>query len=154
MHSLTRIRRSAMISVLALGLLAHGCSRIHYRDHADRETYALLEEATAATPWELPVDFSLEPVADSRLSVSGDPVDPLLPPPGPFLYSYQLPGATDELVEVTDVSTAEPVVPPGSPTDAPETDDETGGRTTSPRCWDCRRSRSRRATGTRLPGSV
>jgi len=125
MHALTRVRRPATISVLALGLLAHGCSRTHYRDDADRETYALLEEATAATPWEVPIDFSLEPVARSRLSVPEDPVDPLLPPPGPFLYSYQLPGATHELVEATDASTAEPAVPPGALTDAPAADDET-----------------------------
>jgi len=72
-------------------LLAAGCTRGHYRVRADRETYCILDEKTAATPWQPPPGFNIQPDPRSRFC---DPTcinDPLLPIPSPRLYAYRLP---------------------------------------------------------------
>jgi outer membrane protein TolC len=68
-----------------------GCSRRHYRRDADAETYCILEEKTAATPWALPPGFSIEPDARSRLFDPSEPDCPTLPLPQPQLHRYTLP---------------------------------------------------------------
>ncbi|MCH7686886.1 MAG: TolC family protein, partial [Planctomycetes bacterium] len=71
--------------------LVGGCTRSHYRRHADAESYTILAEKTELTPWDLPAGFSIQPHPESRLLHPSDLNDPLLPPAGPFLYAYQLP---------------------------------------------------------------
>ena len=72
-------------------LLSAGCTRTHYRLRADRETFAILGEKAACTPWRLPADFSVRPHPRSRFFDPTPVDDPLLPCPAPRLYAYQLP---------------------------------------------------------------
>ena len=68
-----------------------GCSRRHYREHADRDVYNLIAQNSLGTPWELPETFSIDPEPESRLHDPSDPDFPVLPHPGPNLYGYELP---------------------------------------------------------------
>ncbi|MBN1851615.1 MAG: hypothetical protein JW829_02795, partial [Pirellulales bacterium] len=58
---------------------------------ADTETYCIIHEKTAGTPWNPPPAYSIEPDARSRLYDPTSPDDPLLPIPAPRLYAYHLP---------------------------------------------------------------
>ncbi len=139
-HARPAVHRSATLSFAVLGLLAHGCSRDQYREHADRETYALLQHSTSGTPWELPADFSLEPAEDSRLFAPGDPVDPLLPAPGPFLYSYEMPEAIEGSAVAAHLrepqpageTPAAPAAGPSEPLEATDGESETLGLPVQP----------------------
>lgn len=74
----------------ALLVAVAGCTRTHYRLRADADTYAVLEQKTAATPWALSPRFSVWPRPDSRFYDPTPPDDPLLPIPAPQLYAYRL----------------------------------------------------------------
>ena len=100
-----RVRLVAVLPALVAGLPLTGCSRQAYREHADREAYAILEETTAATPWRLPAGFNIESAPHSRLFDPGDPVDPVLPSPGPALYEYRLPGFLRETARTPEPGT-------------------------------------------------
>ncbi|MEX0714570.1 MAG: TolC family protein [Pirellulales bacterium] len=76
--------------IALLLLTAAGCSRAHYRRDADAETYALLQQKIAQTPW-APPGFTIEHDPRSRLFLPTNPDWPRLPPPGPALYNYELP---------------------------------------------------------------
>lgn len=76
---------------LVLLVLLAGCSRTRYRIKADADSYALLQEKTAQSPWALPSDFDVVPRPDSRLFDPTQIDDPLLPNPSPQLYAYALP---------------------------------------------------------------
>jgi len=112
---------AALLTVLSFC----GCSRRHYRERADRETYAVLDERTTETPWTLPDGFTIEPDPRSRLVVPGDPDDPQLPTPGPHLYAYELPELT------ADASTADetPVAHSAATTTATSSSSDTGAET-------------------------
>jgi outer membrane protein TolC len=68
-----------------------GCSRTHYRLHADREAYSILQSKTTSRPWKLPWDYSIMPDPESRFYDPTPTDDPLLPVPAPQLYAYRLP---------------------------------------------------------------
>ena len=82
--------RYSLFLGLCLCTLA-GCTRRHYRQRADEDARAVLEEKTHQTPWSAPVDYSIYPQTDSRLYDSSLLEDPQLPTPSPSLYSFQLP---------------------------------------------------------------
>ena len=77
--------------VLAALILLAGCSRTRYRQKADVDTYALLDEKVAQSVWQLPSDFDVQPRPDSRLFDPSFIDDPRLPDPSPQLYAYRLP---------------------------------------------------------------
>jgi len=77
---------------LCVWIAVAGCTRTHYRLSADRQSYGVLSEKAACTPWEAPIDFSIEPDPRSRFCDPGLPDDPILPTPTPCLYAYELPG--------------------------------------------------------------
>ncbi len=78
--------------VCALAALAvTGCKRIRYIHRADKDTYGILAEKTAATPWRLPWNFNVLPDPRSRFHDPTPIEDPLLPIPSPNLYAYDLP---------------------------------------------------------------
>jgi hypothetical protein len=70
----------ATIPLLAAALLAVGCTRSHYRNSADRETYPIVAEREALGYGYGIGRLQLEPPAWSRLS---DPFDPDHPPKPP-----------------------------------------------------------------------
>ena len=72
-------------------LVVPGCTRNHYHQAADQDSYNVLHEKTSGRPWQLPPGYSVNAAANSRLFDPSDPDDPMLPHPGPQLYSYQLP---------------------------------------------------------------
>ena len=74
-------------TALLFCVIANGCSRRHYRTRADSDSYALLAEQAAGTPWEPPADFSVYPAPNSRLADPTSPDAPWLPPPGPVLFT-------------------------------------------------------------------
>ncbi|MCA9263546.1 MAG: TolC family protein [Planctomycetales bacterium] len=82
------LRLCAIPVCLLLGVL--GCSRSHYRIHADRQAYSVLDE-TRCAPWYLPPGFRVVPDPASRFYDRSDPDHPELPVPAPQLYSYCLP---------------------------------------------------------------
>lgn len=77
--------------LLCLAIAAVGCTRTHYRLAADRETYGVLAEKTAAAPWQVPPGFDVQPDPGSRFYDPSAADDPELPIPSPQLYAYQLP---------------------------------------------------------------
>ncbi len=81
-----------LASAAAFALLTSltSCSRQAYREHADDEVYALLDEKGAETPWDVGTRFTIDAHPNARFAVAGDPDDPLLPQPGPRLYGYGL----------------------------------------------------------------
>ncbi len=86
------MRRFCLIATaLLVCVIVSGCSRRHFRLRADRDSYALLAEQAAGTPWEPPADFSVYPAPASRLSDPTSPDAPWLPPPGPILVSGNAP---------------------------------------------------------------
>ena len=84
-----RPSRAATLAVTLQGvafLYIAGCSRQWYREDADEEAYAVLAETATGTPWQLPVDFAIDPDRRSRLYDPSDPDDPTLPAPGEILH--------------------------------------------------------------------
>ncbi len=91
----------SLIAVLAIS----GCSRRDYRQRADADAYRLLREKSAGTPWQLPDDYQIDPLPQSRLSDPSDPDFPQLPQPGPFLVTGRRPlrgGADGERLPAPD----------------------------------------------------
>jgi hypothetical protein len=80
----------AVTFALAAAALS-SCSRKAYRERADRDAYAIVQEKTRGSPWELPAGFTIESDPISRLHDPSDPDSPTLPDPGPLLYTYALP---------------------------------------------------------------
>ena len=76
-----------ILTALLVCVILGGCSRRQYRMRADRDSYALLGEHAAGTPWEPPADFSVYPTTGSRLADPSSPDSPWLPPPGPVLFT-------------------------------------------------------------------
>jgi len=72
-------------------LAVAGCTRTHYRLRADLETYSILNEKSASTPWRLPFGFAVDPDPRSRFCDATPTDDPWLPVPAPQLYAYSLP---------------------------------------------------------------
>ncbi len=68
-----------------------GCTRTRYRVKADREVYCTLDQETAATPWQTPPGFTVQPDPRSRFFDPTPVDDPCLPTPSPQLYAYMLP---------------------------------------------------------------
>lgn len=58
---------------------------------ADREAYSLIAQKANGTLWQPPFDYSIDPDPRSRLAEPSDPHRPVLPYPGPALYTYRLP---------------------------------------------------------------
>ena len=117
---------------LCLSILVMGCSRSKYRLRADAETYTIIQQKSAHTPWQLPQDYNLRVAPTSRLYDPSPVDDPQLPQPAPQLYSYELPPLRADQVlvpnpqEVIDLplptqSGAETSLPP-TPTHAHLTD--------------------------------
>lgn len=72
-----------------------GCSRTHYRLRADRDSFGILHEKGGGTPWRIPFGFAVRPDPRSRFHDPTPADDPILPPPTPKLYGYQLPELPD-----------------------------------------------------------
>jgi hypothetical protein len=83
--------RTIVFTVGLLLLVSPGCLRKHYHRKADRDAYNVLREKTFSRPWYLPGSYSVNADPRSRLFDPSNPNDPMLPHPGPHLYSYQLP---------------------------------------------------------------
>jgi len=121
---------SCVVGLLLLVLA--GCTRNHYHRAADRDACDVLHEKTGCRPWDLPEGYSVDADPRSRLFDSSDPNDPMLPCPGPNLYSYQLPqlsGPSETALEDTAPDQPEPApLPPGkiSSSPAPYADTEEG----------------------------
>ena len=79
------------VGFLCALIVLGGCSRTHYRIDADREVCRILTEKTAQTPWQRPNRFTIHPDPRSRFHDPTPVEDPLLPPPAPSLYAYQIP---------------------------------------------------------------
>ena len=71
---------------LLVCIVSSGCSRRDYRRRADADAYALLQEKTEGTPWQLPRGYDVYPTPGSRLADPSNPDFPVLPPPGPVLF--------------------------------------------------------------------
>ena len=80
----------ALMVVCAITVVV-GCTRDRYRFRADKGSYKILHEKADATPWALPGVYSIDADPRSRLFDPTDPNDPMLPPTGPQLYSYEIP---------------------------------------------------------------
>ena len=96
---------------------AVGCSRRTWRERADRDSYGLLQDRLAATPWQTETGYDLAPDPRSRLYDPEDPDCESLPDPQPRLYGYSIPpldsdatGASDQL---------RPMASPGAPEQEP-----------------------------------
>ncbi|HBH53303.1 MAG TPA: hypothetical protein DDY91_15560 [Planctomycetaceae bacterium] len=94
-----------------------GCSRRTWRERADRDSYGLLQDRLAATPWQTETGYDLAPDPRSRLYDPEDPDCESLPDPQPRLYGYSIPpldsdatGASDQL---------RPMASPGAPEQEP-----------------------------------
>ncbi len=77
--------------MMAICVVVLGCGRRFYRVRADVDAYALVNEKSVGTPWQIPRSYSVYPDPDSRLADPTDPDFPLLPSPGPILYSGEMP---------------------------------------------------------------
>lgn len=71
---------------LLVCIVSSGCSRRDYRRRADADAFALLQEKTEGTPWQLLRDYNVYPTPGSRLADPSNPDFPVLPPPGPVLF--------------------------------------------------------------------
>jgi len=89
---------------LLLLLGATGCSRRTWRERADRDSYGLLQDRLAATPWQSEPGFDLIPDPRSRLFDPEDPDCESLPDPQPRLYGYAIPPLESDIPEVDDHS--------------------------------------------------
>ena len=91
--------------LLLLGLLA-GCSRTHYRVATDRNAYDLLAEKSVAMPWQVPAGFNILPNPLSRFFDPTSVEYPVLPPPSPHLYAYELPTLPSQMQQPGGTETA------------------------------------------------
>ncbi len=68
-----------------------GCSRSHYRTHADEDALSILDEKTQEPQWTPPLSYSIEPSPQSRLFDPSPIEDPILPDARPRLHAYEIP---------------------------------------------------------------
>lgn len=88
----------AATPILTAALLAVGCSRAHYRNSADRETYSILAQRQSLRPGYGIGRLQLEPPPVSRLSDPFNPDRPPKPPDDPaagvlMAHPYKFTGA-------------------------------------------------------------
>lgn len=76
-----------MILVLASIFTGSGCSRMFWRQHADRETYSVLAQKMTDERWIVP-RVDLQPDPRSRFYDPYDPDTPPLPPDDPDAHQY------------------------------------------------------------------
>ncbi len=119
-HLSGALRQSVSWSLLALILLA-GCSRTRYRQSADAESYSIIDQNLAYPTWMSPSTVEIEPDPRSRLYDPTCAESPVLPPPAPQLYGYELPelplygpaelehGTPSELIPFDEVVSLPPV---------------------------------------------
>ncbi|MFM8581676.1 MAG: TolC family protein, partial [Planctomycetaceae bacterium] len=81
--------RGCLLVLIGSACLA-GCSRTRYRQSADRDSYALLDDRLDQTPWH-PSGMSIDPEGRSRLYDPTDPDCTPLPDSEPRLYGYEIP---------------------------------------------------------------
>lgn len=81
--------------LLVLAALA-GCTRAHYRDRADCESYAIIAQRVGPSNWTEP-GFSIDHDPRSRLFQASDPDAPLLPEARAALYQYDVPPLRSDL---------------------------------------------------------
>lgn len=118
---------------LALLLTMAGCARHHYRLRADRQTYGILREKAAHTPWEPPIRYSVQPDPRSRFFNPTKIDDPALPLPAPQLYAYEIPNLADDfgapvVCQTDKESTGKLAVAPDSITTPQQTADAPGDK--------------------------
>ncbi len=77
------------LAVLSMALLLLGCSRAFYRQDADVQTYAAVDERLNDPRWLLP-PASIQPPVQSRLHDPFDPDHPPLPPDDPAAHQYMI----------------------------------------------------------------
>ena len=65
--------RMIACAVALLLLVTAGCTRNHYHEAADQDSYNVLHEKTSGRPWQLPERYSVDADPRSRLF---DPSDP------------------------------------------------------------------------------
>ena len=91
LHRSRCILKAAWDLTLALSLFAMvfscGCSRVFYREQADRQVYDLVEEKSIDARWQAH-DFSIIPDVRSRFYDATDPDSPPLPPDDPTAREY------------------------------------------------------------------
>lgn len=76
-----------LFAVIMTLLTGSGCSRTFWRQHADRETYAVLAQKMTDERWVVP-DLDLEPDPRSRFYDPYDRDKPPLPPDDPDAHQY------------------------------------------------------------------
>ena len=76
---------------IALALGSGGCSRRHYRVTADRDVRQILQQKSAATPWQLPALYNVYPDPRARFADPTAADCPRLPGAVPQLNAYTLP---------------------------------------------------------------
>lgn len=135
---------------VVLALAGGGCTRSHYRRSADSESYGLMADRLAPTPWLPPEDYSIVSEPRSRLYDAADPDCTPLPNPEPQLYAYQIPPLdSDALSEPAGSEAWRPsgdletdptgretnlqLPPPPAPPRLPPVDDEAGRARVLPR---------------------
>jgi len=102
-----------IICVVGLLLLVFpSCSRNRHHLRADRDTYNVLREKTCWRPWQLPGSYTVNADPRSRMFDPSDPNDPMLPHPGPHLYSYQLPQLSESWDTTSEQPEPIPLPPP------------------------------------------
>jgi outer membrane protein TolC len=76
-------------TVMALVVLAAGCTRAHYRRSADRDSYRAIEERNNCPEWQLP-RIDIDPAPESRLADPYNPDRPPMPPDDPAADRYMV----------------------------------------------------------------
>src|SRR5262245_20958489 len=79
--------RMRAAQLLALCVLAVGCSRAHYRRQADYESYGAIAERNQCPAWALP-RTDITPAPNSRLADPYSHDHPPMPPDDPFAHRY------------------------------------------------------------------
>src|SRR5580704_9723443 len=75
--------------VMALVVLATGCTRAHYRTQADRDSYQAIEERNNCPAWQLP-RIDIDPAPQSRIFDPYNPDRPPMPPDDPAADRYMV----------------------------------------------------------------
>ncbi|MCY2965769.1 MAG: TolC family protein [Planctomycetota bacterium] len=108
--------RILLLLGIVLSLANAGCTRRQWRQRADCDSYSILDDRLAPTPW-APPEFNLAPDQRSRLADWDDPDCSRLPDPQPTLYSYQIPPLESDLgTPPGQESPASPATVPPPPT--------------------------------------
>jgi len=81
-----RLTRVVIVLSALIGVIA-GCNRAHYRRQADEQAYALIEEKTNNSHWDLQ-DYEIYIDPRSRMFDPFDPDVPPLPPDDPASHEY------------------------------------------------------------------